>query len=137
MGEEIPDQTMNEIIMYCRVTQKKIQNQKKKKGQLQPAPLPPDTKEAAEHLAKIQKIKIHKNALELQGFDLEVLEAYPHNIAQGDVPCFLLKNPEKENSKEKMYKWFEMYDSIHEEINYEMEHKKLLKTPDYYQLVYE
>lgn len=36
-----------------------------------------------------------------------------------------------------MYKWFEMYDSIHEEINYEMEHKKLLKTPDYYQLVYE
>ena len=32
---------------------------------------------------------------------------------------------------------FEMYDSIHEEINYELEHKALLQTPDHLQLVYE
>jgi hypothetical protein len=54
--------------------------------------------------------------LELQGFDLQVLESYPYNIAQGDVPCFLLKNSEK-------HKMFEMYDTIHEEIRYQMKCK--------------
>lgn len=48
VGDVPPD--LEEIIMYCRVNQKKIQKKTTKKGQLQPAPLPPDTKEAAEHL---------------------------------------------------------------------------------------
>jgi hypothetical protein len=59
-----------------------------------------------------------------------VLEAYPHNINQGDVPNFLLRNSEK-------HKMFEMYPSIHEDIEYEFEHKQLFSTDDHFQLVYE
>jgi hypothetical protein len=72
----------------------------------------------------MQKIKIHKNAMELQGFDLEVLEAYPHNMSQGDIPNWLLRNSEK-------HKMFEMYPTIYEEISYELKHRRLLPSTDH------
>ena len=67
---------------------------KRKKNKYQPE-LPPDTKEARAHEDKMQSIKIHKDAIDLQGFDIELLKDYPKNHTEGDIPSFLLKNEKR------------------------------------------
>ena len=112
--------------MYCRVhTDKKA---KRKKGSLLPAILPPDTKEAQKYEEKMSKIKIHKDALELQGFDLDIMESYPYKLRDGDIPCFLLTDN---------VKMFDQYPEIQKRIELEFKHKNLFPTDDYIQLVFE
>ena len=43
----------------------------------------------------MQSIKIHKDAIDLQGFDIELLKDYPKNHAEGDIPSFLIKNDKR------------------------------------------
>ena len=69
-----------------------MKTKKPKKGSQEYDPLPPDTREARAYEDRLRSIKIHKDALELHGFDLHVLESYPHKTRDGDVPTFLLKN---------------------------------------------
>ena len=71
---------------------KRMKTKKPKKATGMYEPLPPDTREARAYEDRVRSIKIHKDALELHGFDLEVLESYPHKTREGDVPTFLLKD---------------------------------------------
>ena len=43
----------------------------------------------------MQSIKIHKDAIDLQGFDIELLKDYPKNHSEGDIPSFLIKNDKR------------------------------------------
>ena len=117
-------------MMYCRVhTDKKA---KRKKGSLLPAILPPDTKEAQVFEEKMSKIKIHKDALELHGFDLNIMEQYPHRMRDGDIPTFLLKDfgvKDDETIDGKMM--FKQYPEIQSKIESEFKYKNLFKTDDY------
>ena len=100
----------------------------KKKQKLLESQLPPDTKEARAHEEKIRSIKIHKDALDMHGFDMQILESYPHRVRDGDVPTFLLKDQKKK---------FEGFAELHEKISEEFKDKSLFPTDDHIQLIYE
>jgi len=50
----------------------------------------PDTKEGRKYNLRIKTLKIHKEALSLSGFDLEVLKLYPSNLGKTTIPIFVM-----------------------------------------------
>jgi hypothetical protein len=44
----------------------------------------------------MRSIKLHKDAIDLHGFDIEILKTYPYGTRDGDMPTFLLKDTQNE-----------------------------------------
>lgn len=89
--------------------------------------LPPDTKEARAYEDKMQSIKIHKDALTIHGFDMELLTGYPSNHKEGDIPTFLISNDKKLGG----------IPEIQQAISEEFTNRILLPTDDHIQLIFE
>jgi hypothetical protein len=75
----------------------------------------------------MQSIKIHKDAIDLQGFDIELLKDFPKNHSEGDIPSFLIKNDKR------LAGYYEIQKTIKEEFD----SKILLPTNDHIQLIFE
>ena len=86
------------------------------------------SKKAWEHHKKMESIKLQQDALELHGFDVEILAEYPHKLRAGDVPLFLLEDQIKKING---------YEDIQKRIQEEFDKPHLLPTKDHVQLAYE
>ena len=53
----------------------------------------PDSKEEYAYKNRVEKIQVHHEAVELHGFDLEMMMTYPYNCQPKDIPVHLLKDP--------------------------------------------
>ena len=77
---------------------------KLKRSKIGKAKINPDTKEGRKFVQKMQSLKVHKEALNLNGFDLESLKIYPLKAEHITVPEFLLKSIDEEGSDTAMMK---------------------------------
>lgn len=55
-----------------------------------------ETKEEGIKEEKLQSINIHRNALKLHGYNMDVLQTYPFNLESDEVPAFVLLGSEPE-----------------------------------------
>jgi len=76
----------------------------------------------------MEKLKLHQDAPDLHGFDMELLIEYPHEVRPGDVPVFLLKDQKKKMAG---------YPDLWKKLQAEFDQPYLLPTRDHIQLVYE
>ena len=54
-----------------------------------------DSKEGRKQVNLIKNIKIHRAAITLTGFNLDILKLYPKNINEVGVPVFVIKDLSK------------------------------------------
>mgnify|MGYP006893269142 CR=1 FL=1 len=54
-----------------------------------------DSKEGRKQVNLIKNIKIHRAAITLTGFNLDILKLYPKNIKEVGVPVFVIKDLSK------------------------------------------
>jgi len=69
----------------------------------------PDSKEERQYEERVKTLRIHKDAINLHGFDMELLKNYPHKLAAGDVPVFLLKPSDDKDKLEPTGHKFRIY----------------------------
>lgn len=67
--------------------------------------LPAESREERDKLDRLKKVKIHRDALSLHGFNMEILKTYPLNGKNVDVPTFLLRDMTKKPTVSASYKF--------------------------------
>ena len=101
----------------------------------------------------MRSIKLHKDAIDLHGFDIEILKTYPYKTREGDIPTFLLKDTQNEGfgfmgnistntgkaslAKGKQNKFKVCLEKLHKVLDEEFRDKSLVPTEDHIQLLYE
>jgi hypothetical protein len=54
--------------------------------------LPAESRAERDKLEQLQKIKIHRDALLLHGFNMDILKTYPYNLEHVEVPIFVMRD---------------------------------------------
>jgi hypothetical protein len=90
--------------------------------------LPAESRAERDKLERLQKVRIHRDALSLHGFNMDVLKAYPHNVDNIDVPTFVLRD---------MTSKLDVFDEIHAHLTEEFKEKTYFPTEDHLQVLFD
>lgn len=104
-----------------------------------------ETKAERTEQERLQSIQIHRNALTLHGYNMEVLQTYPHNLESDEVPTFVLSAAEtgkdtKSTNKRPLRSKVDAlasFEEIQANLLEEFKEKTYFPTPDHLQVFYE
>tara|TARA_B110000285_G_scaffold223688_1_gene279530 strand:- start:1157 stop:1954 length:798 start_codon:yes stop_codon:yes gene_type:complete len=90
--------------------------------------LPAESREERDKFERLQKVRIHRDALSLHGFNMEILKTYPLNGENVDVPTFLLRD---------MTKKLGALEDIHANLTEEFKEKTYFPSADHLQVLFD
>ena len=90
--------------------------------------LPAESREERDKFDRLQKVRIHRDALSLHGFNMDILKTYPLHGESIDVPTFLLRD---------MTKKLGALEDIHANLTEEFKAKTYFPTADHLQVLFD